>query len=87
MGSFAVDKAITGAFRADLGGKSPVVQVGGIYKCNAATCMKGKVNFNSKAVDLSLKQNLDKNMKVTASCTMADFSPSSLVFGVKATLG
>lgn len=87
MGSFAVDKTITGAVRADLGGKSPVIQVGGIYKCNKATVMKGKINASSKAIDLSVKHSMDKNMKVTASCAMADFSPKSLTFGVKATLG
>ena len=87
LGAFKVDKDLTAAVRADLGGKSPVIQVGGVYKCNSATTMKGKINVSSKALDFTVKQSLDKNMKVTASASMADFSPKSMVFGVKATLG
>lgn len=87
MGSFNADKNITGAFRADVGGKAPVIQVGGVYKCNPATVIKGKVDVSSKVLDVSVKQSLDKNMKVTASASVSDFSFKSMVFGVKATLG
>lgn len=87
LASFTVDKSITAAVRADIGSKGPAVQVGGVYKCCPGTTMKGKVNIMSKALDLSVKQAMDKKFNVTASCQMADFSPKSLVFGLKATMG
>lgn len=87
LASYAVDKTITGALRADLGAKSPSVQVGAVYKCNANTTIKGKVNVMSKMMDLSVKQAMDKKFNVTASAQMADFSPKSMVFGLKATMG
>ena len=87
LSSFNVDKNITAALRADLGGKAPVFQVGGVYKCNPDTVIKGKVNVTSKALDLSVKQALDKKMNVTASAQLSDFSFKSMVYGLKATLG
>merc|ERR1712167_351386 len=87
LASFAVDKSMTAALRADIGPKAPSVQVGGMYKCNPDTTIKGKVNIMSKVLDLSVKQAMDKKFNVTASCQMADFSPKSLVFGLKATMG
>ena len=87
LASFAVDKSITAAMRADIGSKAPALQVGGVYKCNSSTTIKGKVNVMSKLIDLSVKQAMDKKFNVTASCQMADFSPKSMVFGLKATMG
>ena len=87
LASFAVDKTMTAALRADIGPKAPSVQVGGVYKCNSATTMKGKINVMSRMLDLSVKHAMDKKFNVTASAQIADFSPKGIVFGLKATMG
>lgn len=86
--SLAVDSKITAAAVAEKADAKSDIKftAGGVYKCNANTTIKAKVDLAQK-LDFSVKQAVDKSLTVTTWTTINKFDFKGATFGAKAVLG
>jgi hypothetical protein len=87
LASAVVDKDVTVASRVDYAsGKDIAASFGGVYKCNASTSLKAKIDLK-KQLDLSVKHSVGKGCTITAFSSVGNFDFSKMSFGCKAVIG